>query len=135
MDGIQLLLGAELRQPGCAGAVIGKGHDKEDRRPMRLQIFLHKNSVGIEHPRRAMRFVGNIPVGMILRLLYFRCGGACIQAVPFRREPECCVQERGRLPRESLRLRVQHPEFLLKRVHAEQPEFLRVHRPGDQLRR
>ena len=32
-----------------------------------------------------------------------------------------------------LRLRVQHPEFLLERVHAEQPEFLRVHRPGDQL--
>ena len=100
---------------------------------MHLQIFLHKHSVGIEHPRLAMRFVGNIPVGMILRLLYFRCGGANIQAVPFRREPECCVQECDRLPRESLRLRVQHPEFLLERVHAEQPEFLRVHRPGDQL--
>ena len=102
-------------------------------RPMRLQIFLHKNSVGIEHPRLAMRFIRNMPVSKTFWILCLGCSGVHIQAVPFRREPECCAQERGSLPRKPLRLRVQHPEFLLERVHAEQPEFLRVHRPGDQL--
>ena len=100
---------------------------------MRLQIFLHKNSVGIEHPRLAMRFIRNIPVSKTFWILCPGCSGVHIQAVPFRREPECCVQERGSLPRKPLRLRVQHPEFLLERVQEEQHEFLRVHRPGDQL--
>ena len=100
---------------------------------MRMQIFLHKNSVGIEHPRLAMRFIRNMPVSKTFWILCLGCSGVHIQAVPFRREPERCVQQRDRLPRKPLCLRVQHPEFLLKRVHAEQPEFLRIRRPGDQL--